>query len=128
MLGASVDLEGFARWRFLAGAVLGYVAYSAKEPDYAAPVVPAQAEVVPHEVSEVIPAGMAVRTIRVDGMCCNGCPRGLYEKVLGVDGVAEAAASFDEGTVSAVVPEELPIEALTAVLQSAKYTPTLRAD
>lgn len=113
----------------IAGAVLGWIAYSSEGRSEAAETAAlAMDDPVPVQLSGEVPAGYVTRVFDVDGMCCNGCPRGLYEKVLGVDGVAEAAASFDEGTVSAVVPEELPVEALTAVLQSAKYTPTLRAD
>ena len=108
-----------------AAAALAYVAYRAQDPDYAAPIVPARAEVVPHAVSAEIPAGMAVRTIRVDGMCCNGCAGKLHQVLAGVDGVEEAAVDFVTGTASAVVPADADPEPLVAALRFDKYTAEL---
>lgn len=114
---------------FLAGAVLAWIAFTSegRQGPTAAGKLPLDAP-IPTRLSGTIPAGYVERVFDVEGMCCNGCPRGLYEKVIGVEGVAEAAASYDTQTVSAVVPEDFAVDALTSVLQSAKYSATLRTE
>ncbi len=111
----------------IAGAVLAWIAFSSAEqaePTRAAGL--ALDAPVPGHLTAEIPAGYVARVFDIEGMCCNGCPRGLYEKVIGVEGVLAAAANFDEATVAAVVPADLPVAKLLSVLDSAKYTATPR--
>jgi copper chaperone CopZ len=111
----------------VAGVVLAYVALNSDSrtgPTLEAGLDPTLP--IPSELSGTLPEGHVALVFDVDGMCCKGCPRGLYEKVVGVDGVVEAAASFDTGTVSAVVPEDFAPEEVLAVLESDKYSARLR--
>ena len=111
----------------LAGVVLGWIALRTDSPSRevrARTLAPTEA--VPNALSGAIPAGHVARVFDVEGMCCRGCPRTLYDKVVVLDGVVEVAASFDEGTISAVVPADLPVETLTAAFESEKYVATLR--
>ena len=111
----------------LAGLVLGYVALKAEpQAERAVAAGLAPDEPVPSQLEAKIPAGYVARVIDVDGMCCKGCPRGLYEKVVAVDGVLAAAASFEDHSVSVLVPQEFPVSTLIDTLDSAKYTVTVR--
>ncbi len=111
----------------LSGGVLAWVAFASEprtEPTRAAGL--ADDMPVPVELAEAIPPGHVARVFDIEGMCCQGCPRELYKKVAFLDGVVAAAASFDQRTISAIVPSELPVSTLTEALDSAKYTATLR--
>ncbi len=73
------------------------------------------------------PAGFAGRSFDVGGMCCNGCPRGIYEHLRRLPEVVEAAVSFKQGTASALVPLDFPSDRLVGAIASEKYVVTPRA-
>jgi len=108
---------------FLAGGALAWVALRAPARDY---VAPSPAEVrahvpAPTSLSVAPPAGFAVRTLEVEGMCCTGCTGKLYAKLRAEPGVADAAVDFERGIAMAVVPESADVEALARALSFDKY-------
>jgi copper chaperone CopZ len=107
----------------LAGGVLAWLALRADEPSYVPPRPP---DAVPVVLSGDVPAGFAVRTLDVAGMCCTGCSAKLYAALTEVDGVREAAVDPVVGTAQVVVPQEAPIEPLVAALTFDVYAATPR--
>lgn len=111
----------------LAGGVLAWIAITSESQDQSTRAAGLAADApVPTHLALEVPAGYVARVFDVEGMCCMGCPRSLYEKVIAIDGVAAAAASFDEQTVAALVPADFSVASLESVLDSDKYTATLR--
>jgi len=111
----------------LAGGVLAWVGFTAgpqDQPTRAAGLAPDAP--VPAQLADEMPPGFVARVFDIEGMCCQGCPRTLYEKVIVIEGVHAAAASFEERTISAIVPAEFAVTELTTALDSNKYTATLR--
>ena len=106
-----------------AGAVLGTIAWKAKEPTYSAPVAP---ENVPFELSGDVPAGCVVRGLDVEGMCCDGCTGKLYDALTALDPVREAAVDPVLERVAVVVPAELDTAVLEAALTFDKYSARAR--
>ncbi|MEM7515495.1 MAG: heavy metal-associated domain-containing protein [Planctomycetota bacterium] len=76
---------------------------------------------VPTVLVDQAPAGFVIRELEVEGMCCNGCPRTLYERVRNLPEVESAAVSFDDSLVQAVVPLDFPVSKLEEALASDKY-------
>lgn len=114
----------------LAGGALAWIALRAPRPS-AEPVAAGweqklgAVEAVPARLDGPPAAGCVIRTLTVEGMCCQGCPRSLREKLLALEGVRRAAASFELGEVQAEVPAELDPARLVAAVASEKYRATL---
>ena len=108
----------------LAAAVLGWIAWSAPGQDFDVPrpdeYVPDPA--VPSTVSADIPEDYAVRTFRVEGMCCSGCTRKLYDALTDIEAVHAAAVDFEASLAKAVVPADFDIAVLATALELDKYT------
>lgn len=100
-----------------AGIWLASIALRAKEPTYKAPE-----REVPAQLSGAAPAGFVVRRFEVEGMCCRSCTRGLHERLLAVEGVQEAAVSFEASSAAALAPADLPAERLLEALNFGKYS------
>lgn len=81
-------------------------------------------EPIPARLDGPAAAGCVIRTLSVEGMCCQGCPRSLREKLLAVEGVRRAAASLELGEVQAEVPAGLDAAVLVAAIASDKYHAT----
>lgn len=104
----------------LSALVLGTIALRAPEPQ-AAPPQPVVGVVVPYELRGEVPAGCVVRTIEVEGMCCEGCAAKLRSALLAVDGVREAAVDSVRGRALCVVPQELEVARLERALTFDDY-------
>jgi copper chaperone CopZ len=112
----------------VAGGVLGWIASRAPDQDYE-PVVIEEADLgtyVPRALIGEIPDGHVVRTLDVSGMCCGGCSGKLYAALQETPGVMKAAVSFEDGTASALVPDDLETGQLEVALTFDKYSATLR--
>lgn len=107
----------------LAALVLGLIAVRAPEPQ-AAPPVPVVAGAVPYEIHGEVPADRVVRTLQVEGMCCEGCAAKLRSALLAVDGVTEAAVDSVLGRAQAVVPKDFAIARLEEALTFDDYRVT----
>lgn len=104
----------------VAGIWLASIALRAKPPTYTA----LEGE-VPAQLSSAPPAGFVVRSFEVEGMCCRSCTRGLHERLLAVEGVSEAAVSFEASSAAALAPADVPAERLLEALNFGKYTARL---
>ncbi len=108
-----------------AAAVLGAIALRAKEPTYVPPH-PEGFSAVPVVLSGAAREGYTVRALVVEGMCCSGCSAKLYERVLAVDGVAEAAVDPLLGDVQALVRTDVATGELERALTFDKYSARAR--
>jgi copper chaperone CopZ len=106
-----------------AGGALGWLGLRADAPDY---VAPRPAESVPVALTGEVPAGFAVRTFDVSGMCCTGCSAKLYAAVTRVEGVRAAAVDPAVGTAQVMVPANAPLAPLAAALTFDVYTAEVR--
>jgi copper chaperone CopZ len=109
----------------LAAAVLGTIAVRAREPDYVVPTRPAPAS-IPLALEGPAPAGFALRTLHVDGICCQGCSSKLFGALLAVDGVQAAAVDPLKEEASAWVRQDVPVATLEAALTFDKYSAEVR--
>lgn len=100
----------------LSAVVLGYIAWTAPEPDYVAP------RAVPRQLESAPATGEVVRAFDVDGMCCDGCSVKLFAAVLEQPGVREAAIRVEEGRLEAICAAETDAESLARALTFEKYT------
>lgn len=98
----------------LAGCTLAYIGARDPEPTWE-PLVE-----VPTHVSA--PQGAEVVSVEVDGMCCAGCTRKLYDRLLEAEGVTAAAVRFEEGRAEAVVAPGTEPASIARVLTFDKYT------
>jgi copper chaperone CopZ len=111
----------------LAGAVLAWIALRAQTPTYVPPVLANEAPAeVPLAIISAIPAGHVVHSFDVVGMCCNGCTAKLYQALLDVPDVKQAAVSFDHARAQALVPSDMQVDVLVQALAFDKYTATLQ--
>ena len=107
----------------LAGGVLGFVALNAKEPTYAVPTRPAD---IPLRLAGEVPAGFALRTFAVEGICCQSCA-GKLERVLApLDGVERVAVDPLTKEVQVLVRVEVEPATLAAALTFDKYVAVAR--
>ena len=110
----------------LAGGVLAAIALSSEPADYVAPSLENPPAPIPTQLTGVVPAGHAVVKLEVDGMCCRGCPSTLYDALLALEGIDEAAVEFVAsgvpGHIAVVAPEDFPVDRLTGAIASEKYT------
>lgn len=111
----------------LAGIVCGWIALATPgRTDWTAPPHLALDEPVPATLPPALPEGHEAFVLDVDGMCCNGCPRKLYEKLMNVEGVVAAAVSFESRTAAAILPRDSDVAVLQRAIDSEKYTSTPR--
>lgn len=108
-----------------AGSALGTVAVLARERTY---VVPEREkpQSIPLALSGAVPAGFAVRTFDVEGICCQGCSSKLHGALLAVEGVRAAAVDPLAAVVTALVPLDMPDARLEAALTFDKYSAKAR--
>jgi len=107
----------------LAGLALAVVALRAKAPTYA---VPTRAADIPLRLEGEIPAGYALRTFAVEGICCQSCAGKLEHALRPLDGVARVAVDALTQEVQVLVRAELEPASLAAALTFDKYTATAR--
>ncbi len=112
----------------LAGASLAWVAYRSEDPTYSAPPRSSMPERVPRALAEAPASGELVRTFAVEGMCCAGCTGKLYQRLVEVDGVLEAAVDFETGRAQARVAAQVDPEELLSAMRFEKYEAQLVAD
>lgn len=107
-----------------AGAVAGYLAYSAPERSYEPLTLdtPAPPPRVPIAVTQAPAEGEALRVLEVEGMCCGGCCAKLHEALTALPAVRAAAVDFERGVAEALVPADLPVAELAAALTFDKYS------
>jgi copper chaperone CopZ len=98
---------------FVAGLVLGIVAWRAKPRDY---VPPSAAGTVPLRLEGEPPEGCEVRAFEVEGVCCSGCAAPLHEALSSIDGVRKLALDPATRRVEVLVRSEVDNERLTAAL------------
>ncbi len=112
-----------------AAGVLGWVALGAPEPTWVV-LEPGTASAAPLEVpsrltearADGAQEGLVVRTVAVQGMCCNGCRGKLYTALLDLPGVDEAAVDFEAGTASVRATPEVVETQLVSALTFDKYS------
>lgn len=110
----------------LVGITLAWIAWLVDEPTYSAPVVdPEPPEVVPHTLSDDVPAGRIVRTFDIDGICCDGCPGELYVKLDQLEGIEAAAVDPVLEQASVVVSPDYDVAVVEAALTFGKYSARL---
>lgn len=112
-----------------AGGVCAWIAFRAPEPDYVPPSAPGAVQAaasVPSALPEEVPEGMAVRTLDVEGMCCNGCTAKLHAALVALPDVSAAAVSFETGRAQALVPADADPAELVDALCFDKYAARLR--
>jgi copper chaperone CopZ len=109
----------------LAAGVLGTIALRAGERDYVVPAKPVPAS-IPLALEGAAPEGFALRTLAVEGICCQGCSSKLFGALLAVDGVQAAAVDPLQAEASAGVRPDVPVAALEAALTFDKYTARAR--
>jgi len=115
----------------VAGVILTVVAMRTSAPDYLPPALeePEAAAAAPDVLTDPVPAGYAVRTFEVEGMCCLGCTGKLHAALVALPDVSQAAVGFARKTASAVVPEDFDLASLEAALiavDADKYRVALR--
>lgn len=120
-----MKLPTFA-WVVLAGGILTWIAVRSTPPAY----TPLDLEAPPEEIStrltgEVGPAD-TVRVFDVKGMCCNGCASKLADRLSELDEVRESAVDVLGEEVSVIVDAGYPVDGLLTVLNTEKYTATLK--
>lgn len=101
-----------------AALTLGWIAYNATEASYVPPDPEAG---LPRALPAAAPAGLELRRYAVDGMCCEGCVRKLYERLVAVTGVESAAIDFESGEAMVHVAASAPDAQLLAALNWDKY-------
>jgi copper chaperone CopZ len=110
---------------FLGGAalILGWIAWSNptkhSEPTWIAGEG-GEAQVPTHLIG-ALEGGLVQRSLAVEGMCCKGCTRKLYDALLAVPGVDRAAVDFEAGQATAAVPADFRAEELVRALNFDKY-------
>lgn len=60
--------------------------------------------------------------IKVEGMVCNGCENRVINALKLVNGVQEVKASFQEGTVSIEMSENVSLETLEEKIENIGFT------
>jgi len=107
-----------------AALALGLVALNAKQPTYAVPTRP---ETIPFTLAgEPVPAGYALRTFAVEGICCQSCAGKLERALAPLGGVERVAVDPVRKEVQALVRIEVPATELAAALTFDKYVATAR--
>jgi copper chaperone CopZ len=81
---------------------------------------------IPLALEGAAPEGFALRTLAVEGICCQGCSSKLFGALLAVDGVQAAAVDPLKADASAWVRPDVPVAALEAALTFDKYTARAR--
>ena len=107
----------------VAALALGVIAIRAPEP-HAAPPAPDVSGAVPWEIHGEIPPDRVVRTLQVEGMCCQGCAAKLRSALLALDGVSDAAVDSVLGRAQAVVPKDFELARLEGALTFEDYRVT----
>jgi len=110
-----------------AAAGLGYIAYSAPEPDYELPVLDVVDQVVPVTLSGELPEGYAVRRYAVENMCKDCCPPAVYAAIRSEHDVLEAAVDMESGFAEVLAPVDFDESEMLARLARRNY-PSSRAD
>ena len=59
-------------------------------------------------------------------MCCQGCSGKIYQALMGVEGVRDAAVDFDTRAAKVVVKETTPGELFLTALRFDKYSAVQR--
>ncbi|HED65701.1 MAG TPA: hypothetical protein ENJ09_09125 [Planctomycetes bacterium] len=106
----------------IAGVVLGWIALAADDPTFHVEKPAEAPEVVPFELSGVVPAGFEVRDFAIRGICCNGCVGKLYMAAGEVAGVREVAVDPVEKQVEVVVEAGTDPALIVEALTFDKYT------
>lgn len=96
-----------------AGVALGTIAVRAKEPSYVAPVV---GDVMPRRIEGEVPAGLALRTFHVEGICCPSCGSKLHRALASIEGIRKVAVDPDTKEVQVLVAPEVSSERLAEAL------------
>ena len=112
----------------LAGAALGIVAWRAGTPDYVPPRLVEAPDRVPIRLSAEVPPGYVVRSLEVEGICCDGCGGKLFVALTSLAEVREAAVDPILGVAQAVVPAGLDTARLEEALTFSKYSARLRRE
>ena len=110
-----------------AAAVLTWIAYRSPAPTETPTWVADQAgqAQVPARLERAPSGGAVKRELAVDGMCCQGCTRKLYDALLALPAVEQAAVDFESGRALAVVPAEFDASELEQALAFDKYSARL---
>ncbi len=112
----------------LAGAALGIVAWRAETPDYVPPRLVEVPDRFPVRISADVPEGCVVRSLEVEGICCDGCGAKLFVALTSLEEVREAAVDPILGVAQAVVPAGLDTALLEQALTFSKYSARLRRE
>ena len=110
----------------LAAVGLAIVVWRAPERAYVAPRDTDPPAHVPVRLSGDVPEGCVVRSLDVEGICCEGCGGKLFVALSAVEGVREVAVDPVLGVARAVVPSELDAARLEDALTFSKYSARLR--
>ena len=103
----------------LAGAALGYIAWTAEGPTF---VTPDERTGVPSLLPRTQPEGTLRQVFEVEGMCtCNDCPRKLYRALVEVDGVEHVAIDPATGLAEVFALEDADLEEMVAALTFEEY-------
>ncbi len=105
-----------------AALVLGWIALRAPEPTELPKWTAGEdGPRVPLAIVGDLAEGTVVRELAVEGMCCTGCSRKLYEALLAVPGVTRAAVDFEGARAQAAVPADFDVALLETALRFDKY-------
>lgn len=110
-----------------AAAVLAWIAWRSPEPTEK-PTWAADEEgqvQVPTQLIGTLSEGAVQRELAVEGMCCNGCTHKLYDALLALPAVEQAAVDFESGRALAVVPADFDASELERALAFDKYSAKL---
>ena len=82
----------------------------------------------PVRLSADVPEGCVVRSLEVEGICCDGCGAKLFAALTALEEVREAAVDPILGVAQAVVPAGLDTALLEQALTFSKYSARLRRE
>ena len=102
----------------VAGAGAVFVALNARKPTYTRPQAEAQAT-IPMALASQPALDERVRVFDVDGMCCGGCRPKVYEALVKLSGVREAAVEV--GRAFAIVKEDVDVASIEKALTFDDY-------
>jgi copper chaperone CopZ len=105
-----------------AALVLGTIAWRAHEPSRARLIDEERGRDVPAQLSGAVPDGCVVRTLAVEGMCCQSCAPKVYLALAGTAGVREVAVDPILGRAQVVVERALDPARLAAAATFEDYS------
>jgi copper chaperone CopZ len=107
----------------VAAGIALWIAFHAPESDYRAPSLsdPVAAAGAPAVLKGAPGPHERLLEFSVEGMCCRGCTEKLYDSVVAVDGVIEAAVDFEARKARVIARQAVDGERVLGALNFDKY-------